>query len=330
VKASAPGKVLLLGEHAVVYGHPALAAALGRRVTVEVEEDASGPSIELLAPIRTPTSPSNSTSSTSTSISSSNSPSASTSISPVPAPPELLGAVRDVAAAAGAPSRFRARVLSDLPLGGGLGSSAALGVALARAFSQLAGRDCPPERAEELALRLERVFHGAPSGVDPAVCARGGVILFRRGEPARIEPIALPAPLHLAVALTGVVRGTRSTVLPLSARRAERPDLYDPMLAFLGELARLGARALARGDLQDPGIRFDAAHGVLAALGVSCPELEEAVAALRGAGALGAKLTGAGGGGAAIGLARDAAHAAALVRAADRAGLVSFAEEIAS
>ena len=309
MKASAPGKVLLLGEHAVVYGHPALAAALGRRVTAEVEEDPAGPSIELLAPARNPT---------------------STSISPVPAPQELLAAVRDLAAAAGAPRRFRARVLSDLPLGGGLGSSAALGVALARAFSQLAGRDCPPERAEELALRLERVFHGAPSGVDPAICARGGVILFRRGEPARIEPIALPAPLHLAVALTGVVRGTRSTVLPLSARRAERPDLYDPMLAFLGELARLGAQALERGDLQDLGIRFDAAHGVLAALGVSCPELEEAVAELRGAGALGAKLTGAGGGGAAIGLARDAAHAAALVRAADRAGLAAFAEEIAS
>ena len=117
-------------------------------------------------------------------------------------------------------------------------------------------------------------------------------------------------------------------MLPLSARRAERPDLYDPMLAFLGELARGGARALERGDFQDLGVRFDAAHGVLAALGVSCPELEQAVAALRSAGALGAKLTGAGGGGAAIGLARDGMHAEGLVRAAEREGLRAFAEEI--
>jgi mevalonate kinase len=304
LKASAPGKVLLLGEHAVVYGHPALAAALRRRVVVEVEADPAGPAIELLAPTSNPT------------------PAA------VRIPPELLQAASAIAAAAGAPPGFLARVRSELPLGGGLGSSAALGVALAHAFAQLAGRDCPPERAEALALQFERVFHGAPSGVDPAICARRGVILFRRGEPAQIERISPRLPLHLAVVLTGVTRGTRSTVLPLSARRAERPDLYDPLLALLGELARGGARALERGDLQDLGVRFDAAHGVLLALGVSCPELEAAVATLRGAGALGAKLTGAGGGGAAIGLARDAAHAAALVDAAAKAGLWAFAEEI--
>lgn len=333
MKASAPGKVLLLGEHAVVYGHPALAAALRRRVSVEVEADSSGPAIELLAPPRnqSSTAPEPSASPltlTSPSPSSSISESPTPHLSPIPAPPELLHAACEMAASIGAPPRFLARVRSELPLGGGLGSSAALGVALARGFAQLAGRDCPPERAEELALQLERVFHGAPSGVDPAVCARGGVVLFRRGDPSRVDRISPREPLHLAVVLTGVVRGTRSTVLPLSARRAERPDLYDPMLAFLGELARGGAGALERGDLQDLGVRFDAAHGVLAALGVSCPELEQAVAVLRRAGALGAKLTGAGGGGAAIGLARDAEHASALVRAAERVGMRAFAEEI--
>jgi len=307
LKASAPGKVLLLGEHAVVYGHPALAAALRRRVFVEVAEDSKGPIIELLAPSNSTPTP---------------------TPTRIPVPSELLHAASEMAAALGAPSAFRAIVRSELPLGGGLGSSAALGVALARAFSQLAARDCPPERAEDLALQLERVFHGAPSGVDPAVCARGGVILFRRGDPAQVERISPRTPLHLAVVLTGVMRGTRSTVLPLSARRAERPDLYDPLLAILGELARGGAQSLERGDYQDLGVRFDAAHGVLAALGVSCPELEQAVAALRGAGALGAKLTGAGGGGAAIALARDAAHAEALVRVAEREGLRAFAEEI--
>jgi mevalonate kinase len=335
VKASAPGKVLLLGEHAVVYGHPALAAALRRRVTVEVEDDPAGPTIELLAPTPSrPDPPDPGTPYVTRRPGTAELRIVSPDLPPdlpdrVPVPPELLHAASEMAAAAGAPPRFRARVRSELPLGGGLGSSAALGVALARAFAQLAGQDCPPERAEELALQLERVFHGAPSGVDPAICARGGVILFRRGDPAEVERLSPRLPLHLAVVLTGVVRGTRSTVLPLSARRAERPDLYDPMLAFLGELARGGARALERGDLQDLGVRFDAAHGVLGALGVSCPELEEAVAALRGAGALGAKLTGAGGGGAAIGLARDAAHAEALVRAAEGAGMRAFAEEIA-
>ena len=324
MRAAAPGKVLLLGEHAVVYGHPALAAALPREVHVEVAEDPAGPVIELCIASSTSTSPSTRTT---------NSTSPSTLFpgrAPIPVPPELLCAAAEMAAEVGAPARFRARVVSELPLGGGLGSSAALGVALARALSQLAGRDCSPERAAELALQLERVFHGAPSGVDPAICARGGVLLFRRGEPPSIERVVLRERVHLAVVLTGIARGTRSTVLPLSARRSERPALYDPMLALLGELARGGAEALTRGDLQDLGVRFDAAHGLLAALGVSCSELEEAVVALRGAGALGAKLTGAGGGGAAIGLARDAEHAAALVGAVARRGMEAFAAEIGS
>ena len=297
VRASAPGKVLLLGEHAVVYGHPALAAALQRGVRIEVAESAEA-SIAVVSP---------------------------PGISP---PPELLEGAREMAASIGAPARFRALIETELPLGAGLGSSAAVGVALARALSQLAGRPCPDERATELALGFERHFHGAPSGVDPAISARGGTILFRRGEPPRIERVRARDPLFLCIALTGIVRGTRSTVLPLSERRAAHPELYDPMLAALGELARGGATALERGDLAGLGERFDEAQRLLAALGVSCPELDDVVGLLRKSAALGAKLTGAGGGGAAIGLARDRDHAATLSAAVAAAGLESFVAEI--
>ena len=298
-RASAPGKVLLLGEHAVVYGHPALAAALQRGVRIEVAESAEA-SIAVGSP---------------------------PGISP---PPELLEAAREMAASIGAPAGFRAVIETELPLGAGLGSSAAVGVALARAFSQLAGRPCPDERATELALGFERHFHGAPSGVDPAISACGGTILFRRGEPPRIERVRARDPVFLCVALTGIVRGTRSTVLPLSERRAVRPDLYDPMLAALGELARGGAIALERGDLAGLGAGFDEAQQLLTALGVSCPELDDLVGLLRKATALGAKLTGAGGGGAAIGLARDRGHAETLSATVAAAGLESFVAEIGS
>ena len=258
----APGKVLLLGEHAVVYGHPALAAAIPRFVTVEVAPSAAA-RIELPG---------------------------------IATPPEVLRAAVEMADEAGWAGGFAARVESEIPLGSGLGSSAALGVALARAFQP----GCSPDQAAAMAMRLERVLHGAPSGVDPAVCARGGIIFFIRGEPAQIEPVRGSA--WLCVLSSGIARGTRSTVLPLQERRKSDARV-DPLLARLGELARLGRR------LDNLGPLMDEAHALLRELGVSCPELENAVGALKAAGAQGAKLTGAGGGGAAIGLARDEAHA---------------------
>jgi mevalonate kinase len=265
----APGKVILLGEHSVVYGHPALAASIPRYVTVDLVP-AADVRIELPGGIQTPF--------------------------------PLLEAAMAMARDAGFSGAFHARLRSDIPLGSGLGSSAAVGVALARALKP----GCAPGEAATLAMRIERVLHGAPSGVDPEACAREGVIFFTRGEPPAVEPVRGAA--WLAIALSGIARGTHSTVLPLAERRKSDPRV-DALLGRLGELAREGRELFVSGDLVRLGERFDAAHAVLRELGVSCAELEETVASLRRAGALGTKLTGAGGGGAAIGLARDEAHA---------------------
>ena len=321
-RASAPGKVILLGEHAVVHGEPALAAAIPRRISVELTRDPRGPSIDLRVAHQPRLPPG---------LGLSQPPGAQTADA-VAAPAELTLAFAALCAAAGMPdARWHAAATSELPLGGGLGSSAALGVALARALRLSAGHGCPPGEAAQIALALEQVFHGAPSGVDPAACAREGLILFTRGV-GSAAPLVLeiqPArPIELVIALTGISRGTRAKVLPLRDRLAERPHLYRPLLAALGELARGGARAAEAGDLVDLGVRFDAAHGLLAALGVSCPELEEVVAALRSAGALGAKLTGAGGGGAAIGLCRDAGEAERIAAALREKRLEAFAVSI--
>jgi mevalonate kinase len=268
-RGRAPGKVLLLGEHSVVYGHPALAASIPRYVTVDLTP-AAETRIELPGGMQTPF--------------------------------PLLEAVQGMAREAGFQGSFYARLQSEIPLGSGLGSSAALGVALARALKPA----CTVEEAAALAMRIERVLHGAPSGVDPAACAREGVIFFTRGQPPRVEAVRGSA--FIAIALSGIARGTHSTVLPLAERRKNDARI-DPLLARLGDLARDGRVLFERGDLDGLGAAFDDAHVVLRDLGVSCAELEEVVAALRRAGALGAKLTGAGGGGAAIGLARDEACA---------------------
>ena len=322
-RASAPGKVILLGEHAVVHGEPALAAAIPQRISVELSRNPQGPSIDLRV-AHAPRLPRD--------LGLSQPKGAHAVPQEVAAPAELTQAFAALCAEAGmADARFHAAAVSELPLGGGLGSSAALGVALARALRQSAGQECPPAEAARIALALEQVFHGAPSGADPAACAREGLILFTRGAggaaPTVIE-LAPARPIALVIALTGVSRGTRAKVLPLRDRLQARPQLYAPLLAALGELARGGAQAAVSGDLVDLGVRFDAAHGLLVALGVSCPELEEVVGALRAAGALGAKLTGAGGGGAAIGLCHVDAEAERIAVALREKRLEAFAVSI--
>ena len=263
--ARAPGKVLLLGEHAVVYGHPALAAAIPRYVTVELEP-ADEARIDLPG---------------------------------LSAPPALVEAAVAMAREAMFHGMFDAKASSQIPLGAGLGSSAALGVALARAFKP----GCSPEETAALAMHLEQVLHGAPSGVDPAACAHGGMIFFQGGKVEQVDGRVWICVLH-----TGIARGTRSTVMPLAERRKTDP-LIDPLLARLGDLAREGLAGVQKKDFFSLGPAMDEAHGILRELGVSCPELDDAVTALKRAGALGAKLTGAGGGGAAIGLARDEGYA---------------------
>ncbi len=300
LRTSAAGKVILLGEHAVVYGQPALCAALPRRVHLELHDLRGHPGAGLRVVMQGPD-----------------------------APAELVAAIEEMAREVGIVPQLEVRVTSEIPLGGGLGSSAALGVALARALTQLAGRSCSSDEAAHLALMVERRFHGAPSGVDPAISAREGMILFTRSPlgsaaPAQIRAIAPLAPLHLVVALSGIARGTKREVLSLQSRRDARPALHDSLFASLGDLARGGADAVEKGDLVDLGLRFDAAHGLLAALGVSCAELDELVQRMKRAGALGAKLTGAGGGGAAIGLAQDASQAEAICEELSRAGIESF------
>jgi mevalonate kinase len=264
------GKVILLGEHAVVHGHPALAGALARGVTAEVTLGGSGPSrLEVAGWDLTCTTDDDT---------------------------PLAAALRALLAAAGVDTAARVHAQATLPAGAGLGSSAALAVAVARALIRAKGEVAPPAAVEAIANAAERVFHDNPSGIDVALASRGGLGLYRRG--LGLERLDAP-PLVLAVGLSGEPRTTAAMV----RRVADRLDANRPALARLGEAATAGAEAARAGDLGALGALFRAAHRDLAAIGVSTPGLEALVALATGAGALGAKLTGAGGGGAVIAIA---------------------------
>jgi mevalonate kinase len=276
------GKVILLGEHAVVYGHAALAAGLGIGVTVEATAAAADalaiPAWGVAAPIS--------------------------------------AAVAAVKAALGVTAPVRLHADAEVPARAGLGSSAALAVALTRALAALNGRALDDAEVERIADRAERVFHDNPSGVDVALAARGGFGRFRRG--VGLEPIAAP-PLRLAIGLSGEPRSTAAMV----NRVRDLGARGQPILAALGALASAGAAALAAGRPADLAPLFDEAQRHLAALEISTPALDRLCALARAAGA-GAKLTGAGGGGAVIAL----GDLPAVVAAWRGAGFTAFIAEV--
>jgi mevalonate kinase len=287
-RGRAGGKVILLGEHAVVYGRPALAAGLPLALEVEVAAGRGALRVESDRP-------------------------------------EVAGDPRPAALAAeGAalvgldPRDLVVRVRSELPAGAGLGSSAAFAVALLRALAAAAGRTLPP--AEELAAarRLEVAFHGHPSGIDPAAAALGGsgCLRFVAGEPPAVTPVGVATPVPLVVGLGTRPRSTGAAVTGLRARWVADRDRHERLFDEVAAAVEAGARALATGDLPALGRAFDRNQSLLEALGVSAPDDERLLGAARRAGALGAKLTGGGGGGAVIALAPDGARVAAALEAA--------------
>ncbi len=245
----APGKLILSGEHAVVYGHRAIAAAVPLHVTVTLSARPGPLTVDGQDD------------------------------------PRLLDALATVLPNEG----YGVALDSELPPGAGMGSSAAIAVATVRAWAAIHGESPSPDACFERSWKVERVFHGNPSGVDQAVSSRGGVLSYRR-DPLELRPLTLPEPLTLIVVHTG--RPSRSTAEMVAAvREGARWDLLERIGALSQELE---GRLVSGGDVGD---LLDENHRLLMDLGVSTPELDGVCGAMRKAGARGAKLAGAGGGG---------------------------------
>ncbi len=192
---------------------------------------------------------------------------------------------------------------ADIPSRCGLGSSAAMAVAVARAAVAATGRNNADVSAA--VAQAETVFHKSPSGIDSAAAMHGGLGAFSKQQGWR--PIALRQPLKILIGLTGTPHDTGAQVAAV-ARLCARAPVARRLVETLGEVALAAIDAVGVGDIDSLGRLFDIAHGLLAGLRVSSPALDAMVHGARAAGAIGAKLTGAGGGGAVIALAPS--HAA--------------------
>ncbi|GAA2172476.1 mevalonate kinase [Agrococcus versicolor] len=291
--ATAHAKAILVGEHSVVHGAPAIATPLDALTITATAARAAGPVTTLTTD-------------------------------------DYMGSLDDapeglaptVAAVRLAMDHVHAapldvEVRNEVPLSAGLGSSAATAAAIVRAIARCADVDLDDATLHALVHQAEQVAHGTPSGLDARTVVAPGPIWFQAGA-ARTLPVG--AAITIVVADSGSRGSTREMVAHVQSLRRTEPDHVADAIATLTQVVHDFAAALEVGDVDVLGRAMSTAHAQLRGLGVSTSQLDALVDAATTAGAAGAKLTGGGGGGCVLALAREAADAPAIAAALLAAG----------
>jgi mevalonate kinase len=302
VHGAACGKVILLGEHAVVYGVPAIVLGIDRGATASataIEVHAAAPAGQTEGPsfrnaARRTTARSELALGTTERVTEDGASDVARAFA------ALLGACAVTRA-------VRVEVMTELPAGAGLGCSAALAVAIVRALDAWEGRaPATPSDAAERAMAWEKVFHGNPSGVDAAAAARGGCLLYQRMSGGlHLNEISLAAPLALVIGHSGVSSSTREMVEVVAKLKARSEQNVTRSFEAIESLVQNARLAIEAGDHVGLGKLMDLNQVLLSGLMVSTEEIETMCRSAREAGALGAKLTGSGGGGCVVALVKD-------------------------
>jgi mevalonate kinase len=309
----AHGKVILLGEHAVVYGVSALAGALSDGVTVDTAPGRGLLRVPAWNLEVEPARPSPSPGGAMKGDASASEPAVARAYRALR---ERLGAGID------SPVDFTVRFA--VPTGAGLGSSAAMAVALARAVDSVHGLRASAADIAEAAMASEVVVHGKPSGLDNTVAQQGGFGIFTRAR--GLEPVRAAQPIKLVIGHTGRERDTKGRVARVAELVSERGDEVRARFAAIESLVQRGRAAVERGAHGELGEAMNENQRHLESLEVSCPEIERLCRIALDAGAVGAKLTGGGGGGCVIALAPGREEE---IRAAwARAGFSSFVTSV--
>ena len=302
------GKVILLGEHAVVHGVPALAAGLSKGSCAHTSHARHEVTQLEVAPWKVCVSRHED--------------------QPLARAFDALLKARSEGSDRASEKATERSVSAEMqiPGGAGLGSSAALGVAVLRALDAHDGITRDYDDAQRVALAWERVFHGNPSGVDTAMAISGGVAVYLRAPKdaeKSLTPVSLGKPLRLVVAHSGESGSTKKMVEQVAHQQERDPAKFQKTLEAIAAIVKNGTSALERGDHVALGRLFDMNQALLATWLVSTDTLEHMCSVAREAGALGAKLTGGGGGGCMIALV-DQEHSARVQKALAALGHEAF------
>ena len=298
------GKVILLGEHAVVYGSHAIAAPISLAIQARVEDAPEG--IHLIVP--------------QWGIEEEIQRGKNYKYSIYNSLHMILNSLRLL------DQNMNLFVLPQIPRAMGLGGSAALAVAIIRALSEHFKLGLSDEEVNKLAYESEKIVHGTPSGIDNTMATYGKFILYRKDTPPMFQEVVVPKPLPIVIGLSGVEGLTLKMVRQVRQAWEKNKPLYDQIFKQIDDLTIQAVGAIQEYDLEKLGYLMNINQGLLNALQVSSWELEELVEIARNNGALGAKLTGGGGGGAIIALCPD--NADQVVDAMEKAGYRGIITEI--
>jgi mevalonate kinase len=289
VKASAPGKIILFGEHAVVYNRPALAVPVFQvHVDVEVLDSSrkgvwiNAPGIGLHAelnslPVDHPI---------------------GSVILKLFSPPYSLEEKID------GQRGIEISIASSIPIAAGLGSGAAVSVALIRALSLYAAIPLTNDQVNDFVYEIEKLYHGTPSGIDNTVITYERPVYFIKGQP--IETFKVGKPFTIVIGDTGIPAPTKKSVGDLRRLWLRNTIHFESIFNEIAQISLIARRSIESGMPELLGDLMDQNHAYLQALTVSSPELDKLVEAARNAGAMGAKLSGSGRGGNMIALVEQA------------------------
>ncbi len=296
---SAPAKIILFGEHAVVYGQPAIAVPFtALSATADATPAPPGSGLTIIA----------------------HDVNAVLHFRPddESADNALTYAARLTLNKLRRPAPdLNVDIHSTIPVASGFGSGAAVSAALIRELSAALGSPLVGDDLNALVYEVEKLHHGTPSGIDNTVVVKAKPIYFVRGQEP--EPFAIGRPITLVIANTGVPASTRESVGAVRALYDADPQTYQGHFEQIGAVVHSARTSIEQGDLPGLGNLMNRNHALLRQLTVSSPALDSLTQAACDGGALGAKLSGGGRGGNVIALA-DGGLADQVRRAIKRAG----------
>ncbi|WP_094226502.1 mevalonate kinase [Methanolobus psychrotolerans] len=284
ITCSAPGKVYLFGEHAVVYGESAICCAVELRTKVHVQKNKD---VVIESTLGT----------------------TGLDFEIHPYVSHVIKKMRQFADIEG----VKIQIESELPVGSGLGSSAAVTVASIQALNHLYGCGLSLEDIAKTGHEIEKIVQGNASQTDTYVSTMGGVVMI----PQRKKLQLLKCPI--VIGNTNKFSSTKELVGNVAKLRSEFPSVIGPILSNIGQMSMIAEDFVNEGDYRMIGMLMNVNQGLLDAIGVGSAELSSLVYAARGSGAISAKITGAGGGGCMVALAEDN-NTLAIARAIEDAG----------